>query len=64
MLRHWAANAALLAALERRPRAALMLVAWADAATAALAPGTDRENGLQRAETLARAALGLDSVDC
>jgi predicted ATPase/DNA-binding winged helix-turn-helix (wHTH) protein len=62
MLRHWSCNAALLAALEQRPRAALALLAYSDAATEKAAPGMPRQGSeqrmVERTLTLARTALG------
>jgi hypothetical protein len=62
MLRHWSCNAALLAALEGRPRAALAVLGYSDAATEKAAPGMPRQASeqrmVERTLMLVRAALG------
>lgn len=60
----WADDAALVAALEGRPKAALRLIAYADAAFAALGQpreGVDQAR-VDRAEQLARASLSESQV--
>jgi predicted ATPase/DNA-binding winged helix-turn-helix (wHTH) protein len=64
--RDWACCASLLAALEQRPRAALMLLGFSEAAHEVAAPGMARDDTTrsmsQRAEDLACAALNGDAT--